>query len=583
MSGEYPEPPTTDWADLALLSEAEDPEDFRDLWGIVTDEENWKRIQRMLLVEGDYEDRPEEAPFDGAKFHATDINVVFSWDEDGGEWTPLNTGTEEDPVPGTSHFETLTTEELNSTLWTTLGDGIDTANKDIASLENGGQANVYGQQTEDKSLTVSKDNIDLSGSGPETMVEHPADAESVFIILVEGEEDNRVEYVTVSNIRAEAADGSELTEGIELDEADKCSVAGVLSGKNDGHKNADGIDLDNNRHCLVFGSHTYENGQDGVHVSFNTQDNTVLGNFSHADGRHPDTQPGGFGVRDDDTERNLFLANVSTDSGNNAFRQYAGATDNQFGFNRAINPSGYGIRIDDPGAQVVGHLVDSPGKDGVHVDADDVTLSHISILDGDGRGVFFQSGLATASHIVARGNAKEGVRTSSAAGGSRITHVTVETDDDGVRVAGDGMRLDNAYAVSATQGTGSGIHIGPGDGSVIRDVESVGFWRGVDIRGANDVVVEGVKTTNCTNGVKIEDDCSNIRLSNLEFFDCDTDIDDDGTRTLINGRGNNEGDPSSTGEWNAHADYAEDYDATIYDTANDDLYKAVGGSWVQIN
>lgn len=112
MTDDYPEPPRTDWGGLALLSEADDPEDYRDIHGAVIDQENWDEIKHKILEEGTYAERPEIAPFDGAKYHAKDINVTFAWDADAAEWDALNTGTEDTPVPGTTHLESVSTEEL---------------------------------------------------------------------------------------------------------------------------------------------------------------------------------------------------------------------------------------------------------------------------------------------------------------------------------------------------------------------------------------------------------------------------------------------------------------------------------------
>lgn len=47
------------------------------------------------------------------------------------------------------------------------------------------------------------------------------------------------------------------------------------------------------------------------------------------------------------------------------------------------------------------------------------------------------------------------------------------------------------------------------------------------------------------------------------------DIDDSGTRTLINRWGRNNGDPNSTGQWHGHAEYAGTMGATIWDTSTD--------------
>jgi len=60
---------------------------------------------------------------------------------------------------------------------------------------------------------------------------------------------------------------------------------------------------------------------------------------------------------------------------------------------------------------------------------------------------------------------------------------------------------------------------------------------------------------------------------------------DNGTRTIINGHGTNNGDPSSTGDWNGNAARAHKHGATVWDTSTSPAtpYKATpAGSWVAI-
>lgn len=53
------------------------------------------------------------------------------------------------------------------------------------------------------------------------------------------------------------------------------------------------------------------------------------------------------------------------------------------------------------------------------------------------------------------------------------------------------------------------------------------------------------------------------------------------SRMLNNGRGTNEGDPSAEGEWHRYAGFAEQSNALIHDTENNDWYRAVDGDWVR--
>lgn len=62
-------------------------------------------------------------------------------------------------------------------------------------------------------------------------------------------------------------------------------------------------------------------------------------------------------------------------------------------------------------------------------------------------------------------------------------------------------------------------------------------------------------------------------------------VSDDGTRTLVNRWGTNDGDPNVTGEWRGHADYAGRMGATIWDTSGSNWTPYVvspAGDWVEV-
>lgn len=110
---DYEEPPRTEWGELAIMSAADDPYEYEDIHGAVKDLENWKTIQEQIIVPFEtYDDFPAEGPFDGAKAEAKDMNVVFQWDGDLEDWKPLNTGTPDAPIPGTSHHEAVSANDV---------------------------------------------------------------------------------------------------------------------------------------------------------------------------------------------------------------------------------------------------------------------------------------------------------------------------------------------------------------------------------------------------------------------------------------------------------------------------------------
>lgn len=60
---------------------------------------------------------------------------------------------------------------------------------------------------------------------------------------------------------------------------------------------------------------------------------------------------------------------------------------------------------------------------------------------------------------------------------------------------------------------------------------------------------------------------------------------DNGTRTVFNGRGTNDGNPNHSGEWNGHAEYAFRTGVTVWDTSRDQWrgYLADGnGNWLNV-
>jgi hypothetical protein len=102
---------------------------------------------------------------------------------------------------------------------------------------------------------------------------------------------------------------------------------------------------------------------------------------------------------------------------------------------------------------------------------------------------------------------------------------------------------------------------------------------GVELLGDNAYIIGGYFAGNDLKDIRVDrTDCTIIgaTFGSLE---------DNGTRTIVNGKATNDGDPSSTGEWNGNAARAYKFDATVWDTSTSPStpYKAdENGNWVAI-
>lgn len=93
---------------------------------------------------------------------------------------------------------------------------------------------------------------------------------------------------------------------------------------------------------------------------------------------------------------------------------------------------------------------------------------------------------------------------------------------------------------------------------------------------------EGVRAVNSTNTSIFVDGIENV-FRDIEGISIAETA--DGARTLVNGKGTNNGDPSAEGDWNGHADYAHKQDATVWNTSTSPStpYKAdENGNWVAV-
>lgn len=133
----------------------------------------------------------------------------------------------------------------------------------------------------------------------------------------------------------------------------------------------------------------------------------------------------------------------------------------------------------------------------------------------------------------------------------------------GIRVLADSVFVQGLYAIGADTANSYSTQVLELDGNY-NYVNGVG--------GVRDGTAWELDITSGTENV----------IDNAFNFDW-ANITDAGTRTLINRYGTNEGDPTTTGQWNGHADYAGIMGATIWDTSTTPWtkYEATpNGSWV---
>ncbi len=88
----------------------------------------------------------------------------------------------------------------------------------------------------------------------------------------------------------------------------------------------------------------------------------------------------------------------------------------------------------------------------------------------------------------------------------------------------------------------------------------------------------------CETGLFVDENVVEAIIRDFTPVACATDIVDHGTRTVIDGRSENEGDPAVEGQWNGHGRTAADFGVTIRDTTTETRYKATKtGTWEHIS
>lgn len=206
-------------------------------------------------------------------------------------------------------------------------------------------------------------------------------------------------------------------------------------------------------------------------------------------------------------------------------------------------------------------------------------------------GVFTNGTLGTYSNLTLT-SLRGGSGVVSTSAGNQFTNVVVKTNaNNGFEIRGGGNSVSNVYlsglndsaflvAAPATISNVFARDFGDNawepmfdlhaDGTTISNAVAAGGDAGrrlFAIRdGVNRCHIDGIAGTadiawDCVVGQGATENVID-RLGSVAYAD----VADDGTRTLINRWGTNEGDPSETGEWFGHAGYAGTMGATVWDT-----------------
>lgn len=86
-------------------------------------------VDQRAIVHGPIAERPSEGEYDDELYHATDQRITWRWDASSGDWVHFSgRGNTDQPVPGTSHFESarlVHARTAETPVWNVEAHGID--------------------------------------------------------------------------------------------------------------------------------------------------------------------------------------------------------------------------------------------------------------------------------------------------------------------------------------------------------------------------------------------------------------------------------------------------------------------------
>ncbi|WP_455448316.1 hypothetical protein [Natrinema thermotolerans] len=111
-------------------------------------------LDEHAIVRGPIADRPAEGDYDDELYHAIDQGITWRWDETAGDWQYFSgQGSSDQPVPGTTHLEAVSTDELLGG-WDYLVTDTTSLNNALSNLSDGETIAVVGTARSDSWLDI---------------------------------------------------------------------------------------------------------------------------------------------------------------------------------------------------------------------------------------------------------------------------------------------------------------------------------------------------------------------------------------------------------------------------------------------
>ena len=498
---------------------------------------------------------------------------IWEFDTDGDGVTSATDRRETKPD---ASFSSVEADELQRTIWVDATEATDSeineALDDVGAAGGGVVRLTEGTVTADH-IEITHSNTWLVGQGYNTLLDGEGSTNEPGFVDIVGEEGNRITNSGVANLRVENGQN----ENIEFDETDDCHAFFVWSG-GAGGEHGDGIDFDNGARCSAMFCFTYQNGQDGIHISFDTEGCLASHCISYQDGQEASSTWGGFGLNS--STGNRIENCISIESAQNAFQinssTYSAITDCT-----AIRPADTGAQLSgdashnkvdvdviEPGAngldsrsdagphnKLSGYVEDA-GERGVQVASARTRVTDVNVEGASDRAIYIGADNSDLTEFYAEREREGGGTAIVEVAGSNckiddgeILGGDAGEEDRGLRLVGDNNRAHNVN-IRRNDGTGEAIFV-DGDNNIARDIYVEDWYR-------------YFRTLDDTEDFVIE-------IGSLDLFG----FDDEGVRTVINGWGQNDGDPSSTGDWSGHGREG----VNVYDTTNGVKYSYVNGDW----